>query len=354
MPKLLLFPYNIHTETILKHKEQIVGYTIEAVSSFKEHKKKLEECSERYHVDCSVDYEKLFYNIDMMMLVDPATELEANEYIKVIAAANAAGKKIVSSRALENRLKKIEPDCTVEPLSNKRKMNYQYGEDKLLTIHTPIIVSAAEGEDCSKFETQLLLQEFLKNDGYKASFICSNDCGTIFGMHTIPASILFETNSFETKVIEFNHYVYDICSSERPDVIVVGIPGGLSRLNDDFTNHFSEIALIVSNAVNIDGGLINIYFDTRCSSKMIEEYKRYCRIKYAIPYGEMFFSRQRVLYDVETEKFDYYHLSDDVLSDESFKRFFDENDVTNISDRNAVFSAYQRIVAALQSNPNTI
>lgn len=354
MPKLMLFPYNPNTITILENTRHLKGYTITAVSSFKEHEKKLEECEKRNDITCNTNYENLLATVDVLLLIDPATPREAERYLEVIKAANNLGKRVVCSRALRDHLKTLNLDYTVELISEENQLEKQYGKDNLLSIHAPIIVSASEGEDCSKLEVQLLLKTFLEKNGYNASFICSNDYGKLFGMHTIPSYAFSNSRSLERKVIDFNHYVYDIYMEEKPDVIVVGIPGGLSRLNNAFTNHFSEIALVISNAVDIDCGLINLYFDTRCSRKMIEKYKQCCSIKYAIPFVEMIYSRQRVLFDIEEEWFDIYHLDENIMNNEKFKVFFESSGVTNIADSEAIDRSFKRILNTLQTNPNTI
>ena len=354
MPRILLFPYNPNTEVILRHLSQMDGYTVNLVSSFKEHESKLKECEEKYHVDCSVHFEEKLGMIDEVMLVDPITPLEGEQYVEFVKIVNTAGKEVICSRKLADYLESVLPDCNINLIAEELEEGKIYGTDQLYAINIPVLVSASEGEDCSKFEMQLLMQEFFEKHGLKASYISSNDYGSIFGMHTIPTVLLSESKSLERKVIEFNHFVHDISLRERPDVIVIGIPGGLSRLNDDYTNHFSEIAFVISNAVDIDGGLVNLYFDTRCSGKMIEAYRQYCRIKYEIPCVEICYSRQRVLYDIETEKFDFFHLNNEVSNSTAFKQFFAQNGVVNIANQDDVFAACQRVVSTLQSNPNMI
>ncbi len=72
------------------------------------------------------------------------------------------------------------------------------------------------------------------------------------GFHSFP-NFMYENNINEiSKIILFNALVAQIEKDEKPDIIIVGIPGGIMKLNDTITNKFGIFAYEVSQAINPD------------------------------------------------------------------------------------------------------
>jgi peptide maturation system protein (TIGR04066 family) len=71
------------------------------------------------------------------------------------------------------------------------------------------------------------------------------------------------------KIILFNNYIKKIEIEEQPDIIVIGIPGGLMPFNKEFYNNFGIFAFEISQAIFPDiaifstlyGDYLPIYFE---------------------------------------------------------------------------------------------
>ena len=63
------------------------------------------------------------------------------------------------------------------------------------------------------------------------------------------------------KILMFNRYVKGIEVDENPDVIIIGIPGGLMPFNKILTNKFGILAYFISQAVSPDFTVCSILYD---------------------------------------------------------------------------------------------
>ena len=263
--KLMLYPYNSISEVLLKNRDLLDGYRIEVVASFKEDKHALSYCASKYGVKADSFQAEMLQSVDAVLLVDMVVERNAESYYVVATQALERGKTVLCTENIKDILKEIDPILSKDLIlfKNVHTLSKSYCQEGLLKIKTPIIAIAGEGEDCSKFESQLQLLRCLHNDGYRFGVINSNSFGALFGIKGWPPQLFSASLCFEEKVLVVNHYVYDFCAKNDFDAVILGVPGGLSVLGAKCTNHFSEVPLVISSAVNIDAAHVNLYFDMK-------------------------------------------------------------------------------------------
>lgn len=131
---------------------------------------------------------------------------------------------------------------------------------KIYTINTPIIVVAGINEGTDKFETQLLLRKYFVNAGYKVSQIGTKRFSSLFGMYAFP-EFMYQEIQEQDKIIRFNTLCKSIEKKENPDIIIVGIPGGIIPINNEFTNRFGMTAIEIGYSINADIMVLNINYD---------------------------------------------------------------------------------------------
>ncbi len=131
---------------------------------------------------------------------------------------------------------------------------------KIYTINTPIIVVAGINEAIDKFETQLLLRKYFVNAGYKVSQIGTKRFSSLFGMYAFP-EFMYQDIQEQDKIIRFNTLCKSIEKKENPDIIIVGIPGGIIPINNEFTNKFGMTAIEIGYSINADIMVLNINYD---------------------------------------------------------------------------------------------
>ncbi len=104
------------------------------------------------------------------------------------------------------------------------------------------------------------MNAILEKAGYRAAWISSNPLGVLFGAVTLPDFLFEETIPFEEKVFRLNHLLFRISNADLADVCIIGVPEGISQFEKYEFHHFAEYALVIGNAVNVDGAVLCTYF----------------------------------------------------------------------------------------------
>ena len=132
---------------------------------------------------------------------------------------------------------------------------------KIKEISTPVIFVAGISERTEKYYIQLALRHKFKSKGYSVAQIGTKNYCDIFGFHPFPAFMFSSELSELSKIILFNHYVKKIELTEKPDVIIIGIPGGIMPLDTEFNNRFGITAYEISQAVSPDAVIMSVLYE---------------------------------------------------------------------------------------------
>lgn len=134
----------------------------------------------------------------------------------------------------------------------KPLINIDRSEQKniLCEIDTPIVLICGLMPDLNKFDIQLMTVSALKNLGCKVSWIGSKQYMNLLGFHSFSEYSIYSSGKFD--VLAFNRYISDIERLEQPDVIVIGIPGGVMAYSQIITNDFGIESYCVFNAIQPD------------------------------------------------------------------------------------------------------
>ncbi|WP_430735303.1 TIGR04066 family peptide maturation system protein [Halodesulfovibrio aestuarii] len=123
-------------------------------------------------------------------------------------------------------------------------------------IHAPVIMVFGLIEQVSKFETQLALEDFLATQGYKVSLVTSRGYGELVGGNAVPGFMFSKDFTEEEKILLFSNYVKYIEVTESPDVIIIGVPGGLLPATSRITNRFGITAFEMTQGIVPDASII--------------------------------------------------------------------------------------------------
>lgn len=116
------------------------------------------------------------------------------------------------------------------------------------------------GEETDKFFVQLGLRSYLDKKEYKVTQIGSRSYCGLFGFHPFPQYML-DVHKEKDKIIFFNHYLKKLELQEKPDVILLGISGGIMAINEKWHNDFGCLMHEVTQAVPIDYFILSTYFE---------------------------------------------------------------------------------------------
>lgn len=110
-------------------------------------------------------------------------------------------------------------------------------------------------------------------EGLRVSQISSRRYCDYLGMHSFPDFMFENQYSEKEKILLFNHWVKQIELYEKPDVILLGVPGGIIPYNDTFVNYFGITPYEVLQAVRPDSLILGLPYK-EYTSEFFEEMNR--------------------------------------------------------------------------------
>lgn len=226
-------------------------------------------------------------NIDALLLIDSGIiGLNDQEILEVILIAAQNGKKVIVNRNLNDKIfLDISDICIKENVELIDKRNKVQGEElfdrRLQRIETPIVFVAGMGEKCNKFEVQMFLKAYLNNLNYKVCVVSSRTNAELFGIHSFPEFMLQHNLDETSKIINFNHYIKRLEISEKPEIIIVGVPGGIMPVSEKHSEHFGIMAFEVFNAVKSDALLFCIH-NNDYTKEYFDELQKLCQYRFHI------------------------------------------------------------------------
>lgn len=275
--KLTIYPFSVQLSSVVRHSRLLKEYDIVKLVSpvgwgLNGKDAGRADGGNNLGINVSSDFDASLDHCDTVLFADSYYTLDFEKYIypKIMKAINA-GKNIICTIDLEqDKQKELEVLC-----SQRERCFKYYGfknctyitpvfeiiRENLHKINTPVIFVTGLSEKTYKFEIQLSLRESLLGMGYKVSQVGTRSYCEIFGIHSFPEFMYDTTITESKKVVIFNRYIKEIENKEKPDVIIIGIPGGIMEFNDEFTNRFGILAFEVSHAVTPDVSVLSIPYD---------------------------------------------------------------------------------------------
>lgn len=173
-----------------------------------------------------------------------------------------------------------------------------YATEAIKEIKTPVLVVCGLSEKTQKFDIQLFVRELLEKEGYKISQIGSRTYSKLFNMYNFP-SYMLEKNDEQDKIHYFNKFVKEIELKETPDLIIIGVPGGVMPYDKDHANGFGVLNYLVSNAVNVDYTMLSLAYNDYDEGffQYLNEF-----MKYRYDYSKIKFHLSNVFHDIYGDK----------------------------------------------------
>lgn len=170
----------------------------------------------------------------------------------------------------------------------------------LKPLSVPVVVISGLWEKTDKFELSLSLRERFIDYGYCVSQIASREGCMIFGFHSFP-NFMFDKNIDSIdKIVYFNFCIYQIIKDEKPDLVIITIPGAIQNYNDFFTRGFGVLHHLVMQAVVPDVFLMCTFY-MREAKKYLKNISDSCKYKYGIPV-DAFHMSNLLIDDVESDE----------------------------------------------------
>lgn len=229
-----------------------------------------------------IDYQSL----DAIWITDSVNSLQDKQIYEIVEEFLKHNKQIILSRHLQKKtyddLVKLVNKFTgnlVDLLQSEQYMNVDTIPAKLYDIYTPIISVAGIGERTDKFLLQLAVKDYLEKQGYHVILVSSRDNSMYLdNVYALPV-FMNEVISSEYKIFLYNHFIKKIEEEEKPEVIIIGIPGEIMPISKVQPGHFGIHAFQILNAVNPDFLIMSLY-GNEISGKYVKELKQIMKYKF--------------------------------------------------------------------------
>lgn len=203
-----------------------------------------------------------FEIIDTLVLINSFRKLEDEVIQKIVSMAAENEIKILCARDdIDINTEVLKRECL------EKNVAYEFVseevsivENRLINnIEIPIVTISGVGPYVGKFVVGLYLRNSFEDAGYKTLFISPRREGKIFGTHIFPEYMYNKNLDYTTKVYEFNSYVNSLVKEEKPDIVLIGVPGEMMELSERHQMNFGIMASIVFNAIKPDVSILNMY-----------------------------------------------------------------------------------------------
>lgn len=271
--KVLVYPYNEWFTPFLRHREMLENYDFSGLVSpngwgFSGKDASLADGGDNIGIIVHSDFNGMLDLCDTVLFTKSSPTISENILMSKMELSIKKRKNIICCIGLDsNKKKHIQQLCEDSEVyfqhfdSQEKSVDLEVRSNSISMPDTPVIFVLGSGEKTNKFEIQLILRENFIKDGYKVSQIGSRDCCELLGFHSFPEFMVNSSMTETQKIVLFNQYVKAIEISENPDVIIIGIPGGVMPFNNEFTNRFGILAYEVSQAIMPDFAIFSTLFE---------------------------------------------------------------------------------------------
>lgn len=225
-----------------------------------------------------------FKCVETLVLINSFRMVEDEIFKKVVSVASKNKIKIVCARddmdidqeLFENMC--VEENVECEFVREESILSY----NKLMNnIETPVVMISGVGPYVDKFKVGLYLKNSFEKSGYRIIYLSPRREGKLFGTHIFPEYMYMKDFDFSAKVFEFNGYINKLVKKEKPDIVLIGVPGETMELSDKHKMNFGIMANAVFNAVKPDVSILNMY-NMQYTDEFLEEQKKYCKYRFGM------------------------------------------------------------------------
>jgi peptide maturation system protein (TIGR04066 family) len=266
MKKLLIFPFTKDMCPLVRYRDTLDGYDlISAVpeKGFGWEGKDICELDggKTTGFILGSSFETELKRCDTVLLNPDKTSLNKEERHKYEAFIKDAGKELLT--LAKNAVSIFDADIF---------------QNKLKDVPVPVIMVMGLGENCQKFDIQIGLRKAFQKEGYKVAQYGTKKYSGLFGFDALPE---LPELTLEKKVYIYNHLFSEKYNIERPDVMIIGVPGGIMPYDACDYGRFGEDALALSYAGSPDAAVLSYYF-TFPTKEYFELYRQLARFRFGI------------------------------------------------------------------------
>lgn len=236
------------------------------------------ENTDCYKISCLE--EGLDADVEALVLIDTLHILELEYLEAVIAMAAGNGITVFNARSTD-----LQEEESIKELCRKYQTEYRLIQEnyvpgplnnyELKEIEAPVVSVVGTGPNTQIFDVELQLYGEFKKAGHKISYISSRRAGRLLGAHCIP-DFMYDTRAEREKILLLNRFVYETAAAEKPDLILLGVPGEIMPLSRKHSLNFGIVSYEIFSAVTPDVSILGLY-NLEYTDAFIEREKAYCK-----------------------------------------------------------------------------
>lgn len=291
--KVAVFPYDYESFPIIKYRNELEKFEVVKIFSLKgwggvgkgaleigKDDSKDELIVQDIFDDLKTD------QFDTLWLVESEHTLEDSFLFECIEKMVENKIKLFISRKLtKDQLMRIKEICKKEKvhtlLTEEEDEYFADGDEQIYNLYTPVISIAGIGQKANKMELQLEVYSRLKQDGYQVCWIASRKEAVLFGGETFPQFMIESSLSEKDKILKYNHYLKLLEQERKPDVFLIGIPGGIMPITKRHVGNFGIYAYEIFNAVTPDFTIVSLYYSS-FKKEYLEELEKLMKYKFSV------------------------------------------------------------------------
>lgn len=271
MKKVAVFPYDHYFSPLVRNKDNYSDFLISHIFSMQGWGM-ISESITISNQDDTMDHSAVLdifddhveFDFQELWLIGSDHKLEDKYLYECAELVAKKQKNIIVTRRLEHvqicRLKEISDQYNIK-IEFIAAQTHPVEEDIqiLYPIDVPLVTVSGIDEKTDKFELQLELKTRLEQDGYHVLWISSREESFLCGEYPFPGFMFSTGNSETKKILMYNHFVKYISTERKPDVILLGIPGGIMPNSKQQVGNFGITAFEVFNAITADFNILAIH-----------------------------------------------------------------------------------------------
>lgn len=361
--RIVIYPYGSEAAPFVRFRELLSNYVITGLVApmgwgFNNKDASMADRGEAVGLTIKARLEQVFDECDTVLISDYVSKIDINKtIIKNIKISIEHKKNIICCTELDNadieELEKLSSSQGVYfkyMLEEKDNIleNYYNNETTIVDIETPVVMVAGVSENTNKFNIQLALREALIREGYNVCSVGTRRYCELFGVNSFPEFMYSGTLKEENKIAKFNRYIKELEDKDSPDVIVIGVPGGIMPINNIFTNRFGVLAYEVCNAITPDFAICGVLYD-EVNSDYFD--MLLTSVKYKLGFEIDCFSISNAQFDWLSSKYDlekrYNYLDNNVVNDQITRHSDNVKPIYNITNHEDKKMLYKYMISTL-------
>jgi len=206
------------------------------------------------------DMSSISYEDVDLVINNTGNKLADQSIIKCIEKFLSKGKHVYCLKSIEDKnIKRFETykkfhyfRCS-EYFDRIETQNYQ--------ISTPTVCISGIMPDINKFDVFLSVSKRLESKGLKLSYIVGKEYAQFLGMHRIPQYIIDEKYRLRDNINIFRNYISYIELVEKPDILIVELPGGILPYDKNIDNYFGALHMVAYSAIRFNYNILCLPLD---------------------------------------------------------------------------------------------